>query len=240
MFGNILKAALNLVLPPLCLSCRAVVAEPGSLCPECWGKITFLTAPLCSACGHPFEIDAGEGALCGACIDDPFPFKRARAVFRYDEASRALILRFKHADRLEGAPAFAKWMARAGAELLDHSPLLVPVPLHRWRLLRRRYNQAALLALALGRETGVPVEMSALIRHRQTNMQGRLGRTERARNVRGAFSVPQSHKSRIAGRSIVLIDDVMTTGITVSECAQALIKAGATQVDVLTLGRVVR
>ena len=173
-------------------------------------------------------------------MDEPFPFKRARAVFRYDEASRALILRFKHADRLEGVPAFAKWMARAGADLFQPSTLLVPVPLHRWRLLGRRYNQAAVLALAVGRETGAQVQVQALTRHRWTPVQGHLGRVERARNVKGAFSVPPRFQSVISGRPVVLVDDVMTTGITLAECALALIKSGAAQVDVLTLGRVVR
>ena len=195
---------------------------------------------MCALCGHPFEVDVGEGAVCGACLEEPFPFQRARAVFLYDETSRSLILRFKHADRLEGAPAFAKWMARAGADLLGQTPVLVPVPLHRWRLLRRRYNQAAILAQALGREIGASVEMGVLIRHSHTPVQGRLGRTERARNVRGAFSVPPKRAPKIAGRHVVLVDDVMTTGITLSECAQALLKAGASSVDVLTLGRVVR
>ncbi len=240
MIANILKSGLNLVLPPLCLSCRAVVAEPGSLCPDCWGKIGFLAPPFCAACGHPFEHDMGEGTLCGACMDEPYPFKRARAVFRYDDASRGLILRFKYADRLEGAKSFAKWMARAGADVLDPQTVLAPVPLHRWRLLGRRYNQAAVLALALGRETGLAVETQALVRHRWTPAQGHLGRIERAKNVRGAFSVDPKRLSKIKDRRIVLVDDVMTTGITLAECAMALIKSGARQVDVLTMGRVVR
>lgn len=240
MFGNILKVGLNLVLPPLCLSCRTVVAEPGSLCQDCWSKISFLAPPYCALCGHPFETDMGPDAICGACMEEPFPFKRARAVFRYDDASRSLILRFKHADRLEGAPAFAKWMGRAGRDLFAPSSVIVPVPLHRWRLLSRRYNQAAVLALALARETKMPVETQALVRTRWTPMQGRLGRAERARNVRGAFTVPPKRANAIAGRSVLLVDDVMTTGVTLAECSHALLKGGATQVDVLTLGRVVR
>ena len=235
-----LGVALNLILPPLCLSCRAVVAESGTLCQDCWSRLSLLSPPHCARCGHPFEIDAGAGALCGPCIDDPFPFSRARAVFRYDDASRGLILRFKHADRLEGAPAFARWMARAGAELLDGNPLLVPVPLHRWRLWRRRYNQAALLALALGRLRGLDVDTGVLIRARSTPSQGRMSRADRARNVKGAFITHPSHPPQVQGRTVVLIDDVMTTGVTLAECAQALLRAGAAQVDVLTLGRVVR
>ena len=237
MFGNLLNAALNLVLPPLCLSCGQVVDQPGHLCPTCWAQVSFISAPHCAACGHPFEFDAGAGALCGACVDDPFPFARARSVFRYDDASKSLILRLKHADRLEGVPAFARWMARAGADLLSPESVLVPVPLHRWRLWSRRYNQAALLAQSLGRHTGLPVDVLSLIRHRRTPPQGRLGRSERAANVRGAFTVTGS---KLAGRPVVLVDDVMTTGITLAECTSALLQAGAKSVDVLTLGRVVR
>ena len=237
---SILTAGINLILPPLCLSCGKVVGQTGALCPECWAKVAFLSPPCCAACGHPFEYELGDHALCGACLDDPFPFKRARAVFRYDDSSRHLILRLKHADRLDGVPAFARWMARAGGDMLTAGKILVPVPLHRWRLLARRYNQAALLAQALARETGLAADVLSLVRLRATPSQGRMGRAERARNVRGAFAVPPRRRARIAGQSVILVDDVMTTGITLAECAQALLQAGAAQVEVLTLGRVVR
>lgn len=234
------KTALDLVLPPLCLTCKAVVSEPGSLCAPCWSQMTFLEAPLCAACGHPFDVDLGPDAVCGLCVEDPFPFRRARAVFRYNDASKALILRFKHADRLEGAPAFARWMARAGAALLAQSDVIVPVPLHRWRLWSRRYNQAAVLALALGKLCARPVETSVLIRPKRTPSQGHLGRADRARNVRGAFAVPPELSVKIQGKTVLLIDDVMTTGATLAACADALKKAGAAHVDALTLGRVVK
>lgn len=234
------RSALDLVLPPLCLSCKAVVAEPGSLCAQCWSKITFLAPPHCAACGHPLEIDLGPDALCGACVEDPFPFRRARAVFRYDDASKSLILRFKHADRLEGAHAFARWMARAGAQLIEQADMIVPVPLHRWRLWSRRYNQAAILALGLGEQARRPVETGVLTRPRKTPPQGRLGRADRARNVRGAFAVPDAARAKIQGKSILLVDDVMTTGATLATCTDALKRAGAAHVDVLTLARVVK
>ena len=238
--GGVLKRGFDLLLPPLCLSCGAIVAEPGSLCPECWGKVTFFHPPFCACCGLPFEIDAGPRALCANCAAGAPPFRRARAVFRYDEASRSLVLRFKHADRLEGAPAFARWMARAGAELIETADLIAPVPLHRLRLLSRRYNQAAVLALALGRVSGKPVEPALVERRRATPAMGHLGRRDRALNVKGAFQVPDRNRRRVEGRTVLLIDDVLTTGATVGECAQALSRAGAVAVDVLTLGRVVR
>jgi ComF family protein len=228
------------VLPPLCLSCRAVVAEPGTLCPACWSEVDFLTPPACACCFEPFEADVGEGALCGSCVQRQPRFRRARAVFRYDDATRSMILRLKHGDRLEGVPAFARWMARAGGEMLAEADLIVPVPLHWWRLAMRRYNQAALLAMALGKLSKVSVVPDLMLRRRRTPPQGHLSREARLRNVAGAFSVREGAKAKLEGKTVLLIDDVLTTGATVNECAKVLRRAGAAQVDVLTLGRVVR
>lgn len=226
------------VLPPLCLSCGDPVADVGTLCPGCWEKLSFLSNPQCAACGHPFDFDPGPDALCGHCMAEPPPWRRARAVFRYDAASKPLILRFKHADRLDGAPAFARWLARAGVALIDDADLIAPVPLHRWRLLARRYNQAAVLAGALGRLTDRPVMPDLLRRVRHTPVQGHSGREERARNVRGAFALKDGAARLVAGKTILVVDDVLTTGATVGECSRVLARYGAT-VDVLTLGRVV-
>jgi ComF family protein len=234
-----IRLALDAVLPPLCPSCAIIVGEPGALCPQCWGRIAFVAPPCCDACGHPFEIDAGPGALCGPCSREAPPWTRARAVFRYDDASKPLVLRFKHADRLEGAPTFAAWLARAGAELVADADLIVPVPLHRWRLLSRRYNQAAVLANALGRLAGKPVAADLLMRTRATPAQGHLGRDERAANVKGAFGVRTAKCHGLNGKRVLLVDDVLTTGATVGECARVLLRNGAHGVDVLTLGRVV-
>lgn len=238
----LLRRMVDAVLPPLCLSCGAVVAEPGSLCPDCWAGMGFLAPPWCHACGRPFDVDPGGAAdqmLCGPCLAKPPPWGRARAVLRYDQSSKPLILRFKHADRLEGAPAFARWMARAGADLLAEAEVLVPVPLHRWRLLARRYNQSAVLALAVGRLSGRTVVPDALVRVRRTVSQGHMDREQRLRNVAGAFAVMPERQDRLAGRRVVLVDDVLTTGATVGECVRVLLAAGAAGVDVLTLGRVV-
>jgi ComF family protein len=237
---RLLRMAIDTVLPPLCLACGRVVGEPGSLCPQCWSGITFLGRPHCETCGLPFEFDAGAGAVCGICAAGAPPFRRARAVFLYDDASKALVLRFKHADRLEGAPAFGRWMARSGAELVAECDLAVPVPLHRWRLLARRYNQAAMLALALARETGLAVDPDLMVRRRATPPMGRMGRQDRGLNVKGAFAVRDGRQEMVRDRRVLLVDDVLTTGATVAECARVLRRAGAAAVDVLTLGRVVR
>ena len=234
------RFVIDALLPPLCLGCHAQVSEPGTLCPECWSRIAFLTPPWCSVCGLPFEFDPGAGACCGECLRQPPRFGRARAVFRYDDASRTLILRFKHGDRLEGVPAFGRWMARAGAELLAEADLLVPVPLHRWRLLSRRYNQAALLAMDLAVRCQLAAVPDLLIRKRRTKPQGHMNRAGRHDNVAGAFQVAERHKPALAGKRVVLIDDVLTSGATVGECARVLLRGGAAHVDVLTLGRVVR
>lgn len=232
--------AIGAVLPPRCLGCGAVVDTQGTLCAPCWSSMNFLGSPQCACCGIPFEVEAGETALCGACLRRPPEFDRARAVFRYDDNSRHLIIGFKHSDRTHGAPAFGKWMARAGAALLAEADLIAPVPLHWTRLFGRRYNQAALLAQAVARETAVPMILDLLIRKRRTPMQVRFNVGERHRNMRGAFAVDPRYVVRVTGRRVLLFDDVFTTGATVGACASTLRKAGAAAVDVLALARVVR
>ena len=234
------RAALDALLPPRCLACRTEVAAPGTLCPACWQKLAFLGPPHCARCGYPFPYDPGPGALCAECTRAPPLWAKARAVLRYDDASRALAVPFKHADRTDMAPALGAWLARAGAEVLADADVLVPVPLHRWRLIVRRYNQAALLAHATGRIAGIPVAPDALVRRRNTPSQGRLKPGERARNVRGAFAVRPGREDALAGRRVVLVDDVFTTGATVEACTRALRAGGAASVAVLTLARVIR
>lgn len=244
------RLALDALLPPQCLSCAELVSEPGALCATCWSSLRFIAAPHCRICGWPFEVDpqpeeaAAEAPptdlVCGACLREPPTFDRARAVLAYDDASRGLILGFKHADRTHGAPAFARWMARAGAELLLTADVVAPVPLHWSRLLARRYNQAALLANGLAELAGKRSVPDLLMRRRRTPSQGRLSRAERLRNVAGAFAVRPSRLSEVRGRRIVLVDDVLTTGATVGACAAVLRRAGAASIDVVSLARVVR
>ena len=231
---------LDAVLPPRCLKCTAVVDAAGALCPACWAAVAFIVAPLCACCGLPFEFDMGETAVCGGCARERPVFERARAAFRYDEGSKDLILRFKHADRTDAAPAFARWLARAGAALLADADLIVPVPLHWLRLFSRRYNQAALLASALGRLAGKPAVNDLLVRRRRTPSQGGLGALARRRNVAGAFALHPRRRPLVADKRVLLVDDVFTTGATVSACAAAVLRGGAHAVDVLTLARVVR
>lgn len=230
------RSLLDTLLPTRCLRCGGITEGDGALCAGCWGKIGFIAPPMCACCGQPFDIDPGAGALCAHCLDHPPSFGRARAVFRYDGDSRALVLRFKHGDRIGAATHFARWMARAGSELLAESDLIVPVPLHRWRLLHRRYNQAALLALALSRLSGISCAPDALTRARSTPSQGQMGRKARRANVRGAFRL--ARPVEVAGKRVLLVDDVLTSGATAGECAETLIRGGAEKVDLLTLSRV--
>ncbi|HKM69823.1 MAG TPA: ComF family protein [Stellaceae bacterium] len=232
------RAVLDGVLPPRCLSCGEIVDEPDALCGGCWSAITFFAPPWCVLCGLPFPHPMGEDALCGACARGRPAWDQARAVLRYDKNSRRLVLGLKHGDQTHVAAAFGRWMHRAGGEVLSGADLLVPVPLHWTRLFQRRYNQAALLAHAVRAAGGPDVAADWLVRRRRTPAQGHLGPTARERNVRGAFAM--RGRRSVAGKRVVIIDDVMTTGATVHECARVLKRAGAVSVGVLTLARALR
>jgi ComF family protein len=195
---------------------------------------------MCVRCGVPFASagQAGAAAVCPGCAERPPVFRTARAALRYDEQARRLILPLKHADRVELAAILAPMMVRAGAGLLENADVLVPVPLHRRRLFHRKYNQAAILALAIGRLAKLPVQPDALIRTRQTAPLEDKSPDERAAEVGGSIAVRPSRLASIVGRGVLLIDDVMTSGATSSACAAALLAAGARAVDVLAAARV--
>jgi ComF family protein len=230
------RLLLNSVLPPQCLACSTVVDTPGHLCGACFGRFTFITPPHCGICGLPLDQAVTEDLICGACVVERPVYGQARAAFIYDEHSRPLVLKLKHGDRTDMAVHLAKWLQRAGNEVAAAADVIVPVPLHRWRLLVRSYNQSALLARALGRLTGKPIAADALTRTKSTVSQGGLSRTERRRNVAKAFEVRRP--TAIEGKRVLLIDDVLTSGATANACALALMHAGARSVDVLALARV--
>jgi len=232
------RAVIDAVLPPRCLACGEVVGEPDALCPRCWSGITFFAPPWCARCGLPFPHPMEDGAVCADCARGQMHWDRACAALRYDKYSRGLVLRLKHGDRTDLARALGGWMRRAGAEMLEGTDLLVPVPLHWTRLFARRYNQAALLAHAIHAAGGPPVAADWLLRRRRTPSQGRLGPLGRARNVRGAFVLRDGRSVR--DRRVVIVDDVLTTGATVDECARVLRRAGAEFVGVLTAARALR
>ncbi len=232
----------DLVLPPRCVVTGEIVDRQGMMAPKAWAGLDFIAAPHCNTCGIPFAYDAmdgGEGA-CLSCLEHPPPYASARAAVKYNDTSRTLILAFKHSDKTHMVETFVPWMKQAGKEMLAKADALIPVPLHRWRLLSRRYNQSALLAQVLSRETGIPAYPLALQRTRATPSQGHLTAGERHKNVKAAFAVHPAYIKKLEGQTVVLVDDVYTTGATVNECAKVLRKAGAAHVYVLTLARVAR
>lgn len=231
---------LDVLMPPQCLRCGRLVERAGTLCVHCWPTLRFIDGPMCDVCGVPFEVDLGEGAVCGQCAGDPPAYGKARAAVIYDDGSKPLILGLKNADRTDAAPAFGRWMARAGSELLAGADVLVPVPLHWTRLFARRYNQAALLAFAVGRVAQVPVAPDVLIRRRRTQKLGHLSPSARRRMVQGAIGIHRGRAETMQGQRMILIDDVHTTGATLNACSRALLEAGAGGVEVLTLARTVR
>ena len=234
-----LRAGLDIVLPPLCPSCRAPLGGGAGMCAECWAKLSLIEPPYCARLGIPFVYDPGPGLLSMEAIANPPAYDRARAAVRYDDVARKLVHAFKYSDRLDLAPMMGQWMARACRELLADAGALIPVPLHWRRLWGRRFNQSATLAGAISSLAGVPVLHDALKRVRATPQQVGLSKNERADNVQGAFRVPPEKKADVAGRRLVLIDDVLTSGATVDTCARALLRAGAAHVDVLVFARVV-
>jgi len=232
--------ALDALLPPRCMLCGEMVDEPGRLCATCWPSLDFIAEPLCPCCGTPFAMPMPGGLLCAACLARPPHYRRARAALIYGRGGRDLVLRFKRADRTDLAAGLAGLMRQAGGPLLAETDLILPVPLHPGRLWRRRYNQSALLAQALGRLAAKPVLLDALVRLRPTPSLGGLNRQERKRALAGAIRVAPRRRSALAGKAVLLVDDVFTTGATSNACIRALQAAGVAAVDVLTLTRVVR
>jgi ComF family protein len=237
-FRAVFGRALDIALPALCPACREQVRDSG-LCASCWSKLSLIAPPYCERLGIPFAYDPGPGVLSMQAISDPPAYHRARAAVRYDDIARVLVHALKYGDRIDLAPTMGRWMARAGRELLADADAIIPVPLHWRRLWARRFNQSALLAQAISRETGVAVADTALKRIKATAQQVGLTQSERATNVQGAFRVPPDRKAVVAGRSVVLVDDVLTSGATSDACARALLRAGARNVDLVVFARVV-
>jgi ComF family protein len=225
----------DLILPPVCLHCHQPVAFHGVLCPACWREVRFITPPLCDRLGLPLPYATEAPALSAAARRRPPVYGRARAVAQFDGVIRNLVHSFKYADRHEASSFFARLMRAAGGELIREADLLVPVPLHRTRLWSRRYNQAAILARRLSEITGLPLGLTLLRRVRQTQSQVGLTSHERRENVAAAFAVAPGAETRLHGKRILLIDDVITTGATLGACAETLKRAGAAEVDCLAL-----
>ena len=227
----------SLVYPPTCIACGCATADPHGVCAACWHDLPFISRPYCERLGTPFAVDLGGSLLSPPAIADPPVFDRARAVARYDGTARELVHRLKYGDRPELAKAMGRMMAAAGAELFADAALILPVPLHPWRLWSRRFNQAMALSREVARRSGLRCDGLVLHRRKNTRPQVGLTRAERAANLQGAFHVPDNR--RLLGERVILVDDVLTTGATANAASRALLRGGASRVDVLTFARVV-
>lgn len=235
--ADLLRRAGDILFPPACPGCGRMLARHSGVCQQCWREIVFIERPYCEVLGIPFSHDLGAGILSAEAIANPPDFDRLRSACLFNGTARNLVHALKYRDRTELAPMLALWMARAGNEVLADCDAIVPAPLHPFRLMSRKFNQAAELAGALSRLSGKPMLASAIRRTRNTRHQVGLGKTGREDNVRGAFRVTERGRIELAGKRIVLIDDVYTTGATVSAIARAIRRAGATDISVLTFAR---
>ncbi|MEP3439306.1 MAG: ComF family protein [Hoeflea sp.] len=229
---------MQVVYPPVCAGCGKMTAKAAALCPDCWGTVRFIERPYCEITGLPFDHDRGEGLESPDAIANPPPYQRARAAVLHDGVARNIVHGLKYSDRADLAVMMSAWMVRAGRDVIDDSDVIVAVPLHRGRLFARRYNQSAELARALARLSGKPFMAGAMRRVRKTRQQVGLGLRARQDNVRGAFSIEPAQAQRLLGLKVLLVDDVFTTGSTVEAATRALLRGGASQVNVLTFARV--
>lgn len=225
----------DLVLPPACVACQTRMVDHDALCPSCWRQIDFIRPPLCDRLGLPLPYDTGGVMISAAALADPPDFDRARAVALYTGPMRDLVHDFKYGDKHHSRRLLGRWMCQAGCELLDGCDVVMAVPLARGRLLRRRFNQSQILAQEIAGMTGKPLAPLAVARIRATRSQVGLSRGERRRNVAGAFAIRPGQEAAIAGRAVLLVDDVLTTGATAGAVARVLKKAGAVRIDVLAL-----
>ena len=236
--GQLTNWLSDLFLPPLCAGCGTQVSGHENLCATCWQDIDFIRPPYCDVLGIPLPYDPGGRIVSAAAMAFEPAYDRARAVARYSGTIRQLIHALKYSDRQDGWRLYGRWMKNAAEDLLPETDFLIPIPLNRRRLWFRRFNQAALLADALSRESGLKSEPLMLIRNRPTKSQVGLTPVQRRKNVSGAFSLPTRKRKAVKGAKILLVDDVITTGATAEACARKLKKEGAVRVDIVALARV--
>lgn len=232
---------LSALYPPQCAGCQQTTDTPHGLCPACWSEARFVSGTICDCCGAPVQVAAsGQTVICDGCLQHPPAWDRGRAAMLYEGTGRRIVLALKHGDRLDLVRPLAAWMASAGAEMIAGAEVIAPVPLHWTRLARRRFNQSAELARQRPLRGDARLIPDLLIRQRRTQAQEGMSRDTRFQTQAGAFAVRPRHIPAIAGRTVLLIDDVMTSGATLSACAETLRAAGAETVNVLVAARVAR
>ena len=236
-----MQSLLRLAFPPQCVSCSALVERDFGLCGACWRDTPFATGLVCDACGVPLPgQDSGHAEHCDDCLAIARPWHRGRAALIYKDNARKLVLALKHGDRLDLARPAAQWMAGAAQTLLTEDSVIIPVPAHPMRLLQRRYNQAAVLGNELTRLLDRKTIPDLLIRTRRTGTQDGKSRDERFANLAEAIKPSRYATLKLAGRPVLLVDDVMTSGATMASATEACHAAGARRVDVLVLARVAK
>lgn len=236
-----LQTALHLLFPPRCVACGHMVESDFGLCSECWSQTAFIGGAVCDSCGRPVTAEASENrVVCDACLSDPPPWSRGRSAILYNGAGRSLILAFKHGDRTDIARPAAQWLYQASRPVLADVDVIAPVPLHRLRFLKRRYNQAALLAKNLAALTSVPFCPDLLLRTKGLGGLEGLSAAERVEKLRGAIEPNRRRTHLIAGAKVLLVDDVLTSGATLRAATQACLTANAKEVCVATLARVAK
>lgn len=239
-FDFIKKTAANFLFPPICIGCKSIVSHDGTLCASCWNGIRFIEKPYCPVMGTPFSHDLGKYFLSAEALSETPPFARLRSATIHQGLARHMTILLKFHDRTDLAPWMARWMLRAGEELITDCDMIIPVPLHRWRFWRRRFNQSAELSRHLAHFSSKPLCVDILERSRNTRQQTTLSASQRKKNVDGAFRVAKEKQAELKGRHILLIDDVYTTGATLRAATRCLSRYGAAQIDVLTFSRVLK
>lgn len=229
------KSLIDYLFPPVCLNCLTPLEVPHKVCPDCWQNIEFLVSPLCEIKGIPFPFDLEPGTISAAAIKNPPEYDKARGVAAYEGTMKDLIHKLKYNDRHELLNLLVTWMKFSGKELIQQSDLIVPIPLYKSRLWERRFNQSALLAKRLSQQTEIPYECSILHRQKKTRSQVGLTSKERYQNLKNAFIIEETKRNKLEGKSILVIDDVITTGATINSAAIALKKSGARSVNILSL-----
>ncbi|WP_120495368.1 ComF family protein [Kiloniella sp. EL199] len=240
LLPNLLTKGVNYLFPPVCGNCDEAIWDNTGICASCWKDLTFISTACCNSCGYPFELSHGDEMLCGECLHSPKAFDQCRAALVYDVHSKGMIISFKHADKTYLSALFTRWLSSCGQGILDRADVIIPVPLHRRRLLRRRYNQSALLAHSVARLHHKRYIPNLLLRTKNTSSQGQFSMTGRWRNVRNAFVLNNRFKAIVEGKHVVLIDDVYTTGATLDACARVLKNSGASTVSAIVLARVTK
>ncbi|MCE3255648.1 MAG: utilization protein GntX [Rickettsiaceae bacterium] len=238
MIRSLFRRFLAVIFPKSCLICNKII-DGGSFCVEDWNKLYFLQKPACDICFHPFEFEVEDQIICGKCSKEKPEYFKALSVLNYDENSKILVTKFKYFDQTYLAKYFANLMFKQAMEILQEIDFIAPVPLHKFRIIRRKYNQAALLAKHFAELSGKKLISDLLVRTENNAQQTTLNQKTRRRNVAGIFKTKKKYLKQIKDKNILLIDDVITTGATCESCCKELKRSGAKRIYVLTLAKTV-